>query len=362
MGLGFFGGRYPAEVLIEPIEDSFQVVPHSVPPVGLAFAGDEADGGARGAGLGDEGLGLLEGDDWVRGPMDEQGGREIRREEADWGDAAAEVLLGGWGIGGEAKGGLGERHAGGGDPVLAGGAPVEEIGGGKETADGGDGAWVAVDGVLGGGVGGFGEGGGEEGQVAAGGESREGEAVGPDPIVFGVMSDEADGALDVGDHFLDLEFGLGAGEEGEHGIAAFEEGAVIGGADGFASGLPAAVADNMEDAVAVGGLGAEHIEGEADAVCEPVENVLSAGMAWEVLAAEEAKSEEAGGQAGADEGFWLGRDLFHAGGRVASRLRLIWAGYSARTVRWGLRRSTAGRVSGAGWSLASPQRARVLVR
>ncbi len=75
--------------------------------------------------------------------------------------------------------------------------------------------------------------------MTSGGSAGDADAVGADVVLGGMGTDEADGALHVGEGFLDGGVGLGDMADGEDGVAAAEEGSdVEGGEAARAAGLP----------------------------------------------------------------------------------------------------------------------------
>lgn len=112
--------------------------------------------------------------------------------------------------------------------------------------------------------------------MAAGARPGDAEMIRVDGPPGGVMADEADGAVDVGDDLREDEFRLRAVDDGEDRVAAREERRVDGGVDPLIGGFPPA-ADHIDDAVAVGAAGGlNHVEGEGDAQLVGIDDIRGA--------------------------------------------------------------------------------------
>jgi hypothetical protein len=280
-------GRSAWQVGVEPVGDGFAIFDDAVPSVCAALVDDEA---GFDSGVGerfDQGLRLLDRDKLVGVTVEDQGGRVVFRDVGDRGDLAADL---------DDPGFVGDRNIdllhevifvelesrtevvenAASDGVFPWFAVVEEVGRREEGGDGLDPARRARDQVecldlafvarepL------------NEREVATGGEAVDSEAFGIDLVIFRVVPDESDRAVEVVDGLGDREPGLAAVDDGEDGVTATDERIDERGADPFVGREPAAT-DDEDRAEAVGlDLGSEDIESERHAVLAAVDDVFLA--------------------------------------------------------------------------------------
>jgi len=168
--------------------------------------------------------------------------------------------------------------------VFAGAAVVEEIGGGTEDGDGLESGRAAIDRVFGAGVGGFGVGREEEGELSARGGSADSDEIGVDAVFFGMETDEADGAFEVADDFGDGVSGAAAVNDGEDRVASgcelIDEGYGVFGDVGVSGGPSTADDEDDPDASRIL-MRREAVHCQGGPELSPVDDVLLSGAVGE---------------------------------------------------------------------------------
>lgn len=227
---------------------------------------------------------LLEGDGFVGISMDEQQRGGLRGDIFDGGDFAElffEVVD-------FAEDAFEESGAGEFDEGIAFvDIPIDEIGGREPGDDGLGSAADAFDGVFGVGVSIIALKGGHEGEVSAGGAAGDSDAIGVDAVGFGVVSDEANGADDIGRHFGNEVARAAAVSDDEGGEASADDpldpviilpAIFLFFEDIGLAGAPAAAGDEDDpDPIGIG-LGLDDIEGEGHSIFVSVDNIFDCGV------------------------------------------------------------------------------------